>query len=97
MSERRIVPVAYVTQWATTQGITVIKQAEEVSGDDYTDRYLTKRYASRLWVGSSHWTEDREVAIQRWRKEMEKAKASALKKAKKIEAALAGEPPFTEG
>lgn len=72
MSQRRTVPVAYVTKWATTRGIVVVRDAEITDGGYY--------WTGSLCIPSSQWTEDRAEAERRWRKAMEKERARLVKK-----------------
>jgi hypothetical protein len=90
MNHKRTVPVAYVTKWAVTRGILVVKNAT-TAGDD--GEYLRN---SRLFAGPTQWTEDREVASGRWRKAMEKARVAAARKAAKLADRFVQPPPFTE-
>lgn len=95
MSTKRIVPVAYVTKWAATKGILVVRGAEAVQRDGHDDAYLSKGF--KLFVHPAHWTEDRAVAVALWRRALKNKRKSHEKAIAKIEKALAGEPPFTEG
>lgn len=93
MSDGRVVPVAYVTKWALTAGIKVVKNAEEVSGTDYGSVYLKKGH---MFVTAKDWTEDREEAMERWRKAMTKEHMRLLNKAEDVGKRLLQAPPFTE-
>lgn len=82
------VPIAYVTRWAATRGIVVMR------GATLTD-------AGRLWDGfhshaQSDWTIDRTVAEGRWRKALAKAASAAQKKADNLRAAAILPPKYTE-
>lgn len=89
MSER-VVPVAYVTRWATTVGIRVIRGAEETaSGALYRN--------NSFYVIRNEWTEDKSEAEARYRAKIDAARHSAERKAKKLEALYKAPPKYTEG
>lgn len=89
MSERRTIPVAYVTKWATTVGIRVVRGAE-----------VTERGAlfarGGLYVTPNHWTEDKAEAEARYRALFDAARQSAEKKVRKLEALYKAAPKYTE-
>lgn len=85
-NETKTIPVAYVTQWATTRGIRIIHNGE-VSKNGYL-------YCGFISIPQSAWTEDRIVAEDRWRKEMTKAADVAQKKADRLRAAVALPPKY---
>ncbi len=87
-TDKKTVPVAYVTKWATTEGITIFRDAEVTASGALSLRYI--------WVPPAHWTEDRATAEGRWRKAMSKAADAAEKKAKRLRAAAALPPKYTE-
>jgi hypothetical protein len=89
MSERRVVPVAYVTRWAATTGIRVVRDAEETVGG-----YLSKKM---LFVGRNDWTEDKAEAEVRYRAKIDTARKSAQRKVEKLTALYKAEPKYTEG
>jgi hypothetical protein len=95
MSERRKVPVAYVTKWATTRGILVVKGADGWTTDG--EEYLTGRESgSGLFVAPAHWTEDKDKAELRYRAVLLKASQAAFKKHKALVAAINAPPKYTE-
>jgi hypothetical protein len=88
--EKKTVPVAYVTKWATTAGILVLRDVE-----------LSDVAPGSLWhlhghIRPSDWTEDRVTAEGRWRQAMAKTADAAEKKAKRLRAAAALAPKYTE-
>lgn len=87
-SKERVVPVAYVTKWATTDGISIFRDGEVTESGA-----LRLRYA---WISPAHWTEDKQVAESRWSKTMSKAADAAEKKAAKLRSAVALPPKYTE-
>lgn len=90
MKERNV-PVAYVTRWAATRGILVVKDGEAHAYDSGT--YLKKGH---LFVSAKEWTEDKAVAEGRYRAALRRALNSAEEKVKRIQAALDA-PPKYEG
>lgn len=92
MSEPRIVPVAYVTKWAATAGIRIIRDAETLS-----DGYLYKGGALGIFVGQQDWTEDKAEAEIRYRAKIDAARQSAERKVKKLEALYKAATKYTEG
>ena len=95
MSESRIVPVAYVTKWATTVGIRVVRGAEAVGSGA-----LYKKSADgvpSIYVSRSDWTEDKAEAEARYRAKIDAARQSAERKARKLEALYKAPPKYTEG
>lgn len=88
MSERKTAPVAYVTKWATTQGILVVKDAEMF------EEYLSK--GTWLFVSPRHWTTDKAEAETRYRAALLKASQAAFKKHAAIVAAINAPPKYTE-
>jgi hypothetical protein len=88
MANDKRIPIAYVTKWATTRGILVIRDGGVSEGG-----YL---YCGFISVPQSHWTEDRAVAEGRWRKAMQKAADLAQKKADRLRSAVALSPKYTE-
>jgi hypothetical protein len=89
MSDRRVVPVAYVTKWAATAGIRVVRDAEETEGG-----YLSKKM---LWVVRNDWTEDKAEAETRYRARIDTARKAAQRKVEKLTALYKAEPKYTEG
>lgn len=90
MSKRRTVPVAYVTKWATTRGIVVVRDAER--SESFPECLI-------LRVGFMHqreWTEDRAEAERRWRKAMEKERARLVKKQAALAQALKDGPRWED-
>ena len=91
---REVVPVAYITKWAKTQGISVVHDAEVKTGSVYGDR----RHLSGdgFFVEEKHWTTDKAVAEERWRQAVE-TEAKRLKlAAKKYEALSKGAPVYAK-
>jgi hypothetical protein len=95
MTDKRVVPVAYVTKWALTRGVLVVRGASLMLGADhnFANDYLKKGH---LFVGRKHWTENREEAVTRWRKALEKEHKRLLNKAEDVGKRLLEAPPFTE-
>lgn len=89
MSERRIVPIAYVTKWAATAGIRVIRNAEGTESG-------CLRKGISLFVSPLDWTEDKAEAEVRYRAKIDSARRSAERKVKKLEALYKAEPKYTE-
>ena len=88
--KKTIVPVAYVTKYATTAGILVVRGAER-SG----------MFPERLWLNHGHilpsdWTEDKAEAEMRWHAALLKAAAQAEKKAARLRAAASHAPKYSE-
>lgn len=92
MSDSKVVSVAYVTKWATTRGILVVRGAEEHTSDDGT-KYLTKRM---MFVSPKHWTTDKAEAEERYRSELIRAERAALKRHKAAVAAINAPPKYSE-
>lgn len=89
MTERRKVAVAYVTTWATTRGILVVKDAETY------ETYLTKKSPGvHLFVSASKWTEDKAEAETRYRAALTRAYQSAMRKAKALKSAINAAPKY---
>lgn len=95
MVERRIVPVAYVTKWATTVGIRIVRDAMPVrSGALYKE---SDGGVPSIYVPEKDWTEDKAEAEARYRAKVDAARQSAERKAKKMEALYKAAPKYTEG
>lgn len=91
MTERRKVPVAYVTKWATTRGILVVRGAETY------ETYLTKKDPGvHLFVGAKQWTEDKDEAETRYRAALKKAHVSAVKKAASLKGRMSTAPVYED-
>lgn len=86
----RIVPVAYVTKWATTAGIRIVRDGEATELGS-----LMKR--GGLYVHKNHWTEDKAEAEARYRAQIDAARQSAERRAEKLEALYKAAPKYTEG
>lgn len=85
MTRSRVVPVAYVTKWATTAGIITAKRHE--TSESFPD---CLRFEGSL-MRPSEWTEDKALAEERWRHAMKKAHEATVKKAERLaEQILAG-------
>lgn len=91
--EKRIIPVAYVTKWAASRGILVVHSGEYVPRDGGDDGYLSKGV---LFVHPNNWTDDKDVAVSRWRKALNAKIASHKKAIAKLGEALMGDAPFKE-
>lgn len=89
MSERRIVPIAYVTTWATTAGIRIVRDAEVTESNA-----LSKGH---LYVSATDWSEDKAEAEARCRSKLDAAIKSAERKVDKLRKAYLAEPKYTEG
>lgn len=87
MKERKV-PVAYVTKYAETRGILVVKDAE-ISEGGYC-------YTGFLSVPPKEWTEDKDIAEDRYRAALRRALNSAEEKVKRIQAALDAPPKYEE-
>lgn len=90
MTERKRVPLAYVTKWAQTKGILVVKDGEVYA----EEKYLTK--GSFLFVRARDWTTDKAVAEERYRAALLKASEAAFKKHKALVDAINAPPKYTE-
>lgn len=88
MSERNV-PVAYVTKYAETRGILVVKDAR--TNDEGV--YLVKR---PLFISPKEWTEDKAVAEDRYRAALRRALNSAEERVKRIQDALDAPPKYEE-
>jgi hypothetical protein len=86
--DKQIILLAYVTKWATTRGIIVVRNAETTDSGA-----LSKGF---LWAGPNHWTTDRVTAEGRWRKAMQKAADLAQKKADRLRRAVALAPKYED-
>ena len=93
MSDSKTVPVAYVTKWATTRGILVVRGAEEYKAD-FGAVYLSRD--DGLFVGPKQWTTDKAEAEERYRKALKRARDSALKKAQALRSAIEAPPKYSE-
>lgn len=92
--EAKKVPIAYVTKWATTAGILVVRDAET-----YADGWLGSRrssFAHSIFVGPKHWTTDRGIAEERWGEAIRKAIKAAERKVAKLKSDAAAGPKVTE-
>ena len=89
MTERRTVPVAYVTKWAVTRGILVVKESRRCSNE----RYL---YFKGNAVPPAHWTEDKAEAERRWWKAMEAAQKRLERQEANLAKALKAGPKWEE-
>lgn len=89
MNDRKTIPIAYVTKWATTRGIIIVRDAEVTEHGALYGRNC-------LYVPASQWTEDKEEAVDRWHASLLKAAASAEKKADALRAAASFTPKYTE-
>lgn len=88
MSERKVVPLAYVTKWAATRGIVVVKGAEvTVTG---------ALVRGHLFAPANQWTEDKFVAEVLWREAVERSQKAAQKKAKSLGSILNGPAKYEE-
>lgn len=87
MSERKVA-VAYVTKYAETRGILLLKDVE-ISENGYC-------YCGFVSAGPKEWTEDRAVAEARYRAALLRARNLAEEKMKRIQAALDGPPKYEE-
>lgn len=87
MSERKV-SVAYVTKYAETRGILVVKDAE-ISKGGYC-------YSGFISVGPKEWTEDKAIAEDRYRAALRRSLKSAEEKVKRIQAALDAAPKYEE-
>lgn len=92
MSERKV-PVAYVTKYAETRGIVVVRDAEETEGGALSAGDFS---GSSLWVAKGHWTEDKAIAEERYRAALRRALNSAEEKVRRIQAALDAPPKYEE-
>lgn len=88
MSKTPTVSLAYVTKWATTRGIVVVRDA------DLTERLAI--WKGSIYVPSAHWTRDRDEAERRWRDAVKKAAILAQKKADRLSAMANGAPKYEE-
>lgn len=88
MSDRTI-PVAYVTKWATTAGIRIVRNARVTDMGAISSGFL---YAS-----AKDWTADKVIAEARYRAKIDAARQSAERKVKKLEALYKAAPKYTEG
>lgn len=92
MSEHRDVPVAYVTKWATTRGILVVKGAETHVGQNGAV-YLTK---GALFVDARHWTEDKDEAERRYAAALKRRERALGENLKAIRQAISDGSRYTE-
>lgn len=86
----KTVPVAYVTKWAATRGIIVLRNAKR--SDSYPDRL----WLNHAHVGPKDWTEDRPEAERRWREAVTKASMAARKKAEALLDLSMGAPKYDD-
>lgn len=85
----RTVRVAYVTKWATTRGIFVVTSGTAKGG------YLKAAHGwSSLFVNARHWTESQEEAEHRYRLELDKAIAAALRKVAALRMRRSSDPVY---
>jgi hypothetical protein len=89
MSKERIIPVAYVTRWAATEGIRIVRGAE------VTDRGAL--FARDLYVNAKDWTEDKTEAEARHRAKIEAARKAAARMLKALEVLAMAAPKYAEG
>lgn len=87
-SEKKTVPVAYVTRWAATRGIVVMR------GRSVSD-------SGRLWDGfhahsPKDWTTDKDEAERRWRLAVTKAGMAARRKAEALLDMALGAPKYDD-
>lgn len=87
MKHKRI-KVAYVTKWAATRGIVVVK-GMEMTGNGYL-------YTGFTSVPEREWTEDKSVAEARWRNAVGRAADAAQRKADALRAQLSGPAKYEE-
>lgn len=95
MTERKTVPVAYVTKWAQTMGILVWKDAE-LSEGRYLYRQKRKGDVSHVSVSANHWTTDKAVAEGRYLAALKKQEKALVQKLKSVRQAWSDGPRFTE-
>jgi hypothetical protein len=90
MTERKKVPLAYVTRWAATRGIEVVRDGQ--CSEMFPDHFR--------WNGSlihpNHWTTDKAEAEKRYRAALTRAYQSSMRKAKTLKAAINAPPKYTE-
>lgn len=86
----QVVAVAYVTRWATTRGILVVRQARR--SDSFPD---CLRHGGAL-IQPSQWTTDRAEAETRYRAALMKAERAAFRKHVELVQAI-NAPPKYEG
>lgn len=86
MSERKV-PVAYVTKYAETRGVVIVRDGETADNG----RYLSK---GCLFVNPKDWTEDKAIAEERYRAALKRTLNSAEEKVKRIRAALDAAPKY---
>lgn len=89
-TDRKTVPIAYITKWATTAGIAVRRDVEISTVDP-----------NSLWLGQSHispkhWTEDKAEAEKRWRAAVRKEAVRLRKRAEEMEATASGAPKYDD-
>lgn len=89
MTERKTVPLAYVTKWAATRGIVVVKGGHEAEGG-YFDN------GPWMFVSPSQWTTDRAEAEARYRAALLRASQAAFKKHSALVAAINAPPKYEE-
>ena len=83
---KREVKLAYVTKYAVTRGIIIVRDA--TTNED--GRYLSKR---PLFIGPAAWTEDKAEAEKRFLSAINRKIASAEKQISALKAkAIAGAP-----
>lgn len=85
----RIVPVAYVTKWAATAGIHIVRNAKMLPSGSLLSPWAHVRPLD--------WTEDKAEAEARYRAKIDAARQSAERKVKKLEALYRADPKYTEG
>lgn len=91
MTERRIVPLAYVTKWSATRGIVVVMDAK------VTRLGALSGSGTSLYVSPAHWTDDLDVAEKRLREAVTKAHKAAQKKATALRNLLDGPAQYEKG
>ena len=89
MSERRIIPVAYVTKWAATAGIRIVRNGEVTDAGALSNGFL--------YVSAKDWTEDKALAEARYRARLEAAIIASERKTAKLINAHKAAPKYTEG
>jgi hypothetical protein len=89
MSERQTIPIAYVTKWATTVGIRIIRDGE------VTPLGAIMKVGG-LYATKNDWTEDKVEAESRYRVMIDSARKAAQRKVEKLAALYRAAPKYTE-
>lgn len=84
----KTIPVAYVTKWAASSGITVIRDAVT------TESGALKKQRGLLYVLAKDWTTDKAEAEKRWRVAVTKAATLVRRKAERLESEAMGAPKY---